>query len=286
VTSGTLQVYYWNELKYPSPFVLAASLDASNGTVQVQVVATPDDTLALLPNGVIQIDNELMTILKADASSNTYTVLRHALGSLPASHSKTAGVLPLDRATIVVPFANGFFENQASVNFLHTFSLPDVRVAAAQFRVTNSFGDSQAATNCYTVVSGDPNDVLRTLSGGQFSLQVNGYLATQQNAAPPLIVEAKHAVRDIRATLNEAASGFDIAITINQNGSLYQSLLIQSGNLISTVVVLGFDSSTDIQLLPLQEGAILTMDIALNPVTLTPPASPSPGRDLTITIRF
>jgi hypothetical protein len=137
------------------------------------------------------------------------------------------------------------------------------------------------------VVSGDPNDVLRTLSGGQFSLQVNGYLATQQNAAPPLIVEAKHAVRDIRATLNEAAIGFDIAITINQNGSLYQSLLIPSGNLVSTVVVLGFDSSTDIQLPPLQESAILTMDIALNPVTLTPaPTSPSPGRDLTVTIRF
>jgi hypothetical protein len=285
VTSGTLQVFYWNELKYPSPFVLAASMDASNGTVQVQVFATPDNTQALLPNRVIQIDNELMTILTADASSNTYTVVRHDLGSLPASHSKTAGVLPLDRATIVVPFANGFFENQASVNFLHTFSLPDVRVAAAQFRVTNSFGDSQAATNCYTVVSGDPNDVLRTLSGGQFSLQVNGYLATQQNTAPPLIVEAKHAVRDIRATLNEAASGFDIAITINQNGSLYQSLLIPSGNLISTVVVLGFDSSTDIQLLPLQEGAILTMDIALNRSTAVS-TSPSPGRDLTVTIRF
>ena len=30
---------------------------------------------------------------------------------------------------------------------------------------------------------------LRTLSGGQLSMQVEGYLATQTDAAPPLVIE-------------------------------------------------------------------------------------------------
>jgi len=275
VTSGTLQVFYWNEVHPSSGLTLAAGITAAAETIRVLPLPA-----TLLPGQVLQIDDELMTILPPlDSDPNTYTVLRHDLGSLPAPHSAAAEVLPLDRATIVVAFASGFFGNQASVNFLHTFNLPDARILAAQLYVSNRFGGSQAATISYTA-----GNELRSLSGGQFSLQVSGYLATQQNAAPPLFVEATHAVRDIRATLNEAASGFDIAITVNQDGAAYQSLVIRSGTTLSEVA-LGFISNGHIQLPPLQENATLTVDIALNPTTAGSP-SPSPGRDLTVTIRF
>jgi hypothetical protein len=282
VTSGTLQVFYWNELNYPTVLTLAANLDISSTSIQVLNPGTE----TLLSGRVIQIDNELMKISSSNSSGNIFIVTRHVFGSQAAAHNATAEVLPIDIVTTVVAFAVGFFENQASGNFLHTFSLPDVRVVAAEFLVTNRFGNSQTATNEYVSLSGG---VLRTLSGGQFALQINGYLATQVNAAPPLIVEATHAVRDIRATLNEAASGFDIAITINQTiggiVSPYQTLLISSGSLISTLIVPGFDFNTDLQLPALQANATLSIDITLNSLT-TPSASPSPGRDLTVTIRF
>ena len=281
VTSGTLQVFYWNELNYPSAFTLAVSLDEAATTVQVLNAGT--DTL--LPGRVIQINDELMTISPLNWSANQFTVKRADLGSTVALHGASAEVLSIDTCWIVVAFAIGFFENQASVNFLHTVSLPDVRIAAAEFLVTNGFGNSQGATNCYTSLT---DGSARTLSGGQFSIQVNGYLATQQNAAPPLLVQATHAVRDIRATLNEAASGFDVLVNVNQNGVLYQTLSIPfvsaPGNTASAIIP-GFDPDSNIQLLPLQENAMLSIDIALNPSAAVS-ASPSPGRDLTVTIRF
>jgi hypothetical protein len=281
VTSGTLQVFYWNELNYPSAFTLAMSLDEVVTTVQVLNAGM--DTL--LPGRVIQINDELMTISPLNWSANQFTVKRADLGSAAALHSATAAVLLIDTSWIVVAFAIGFFENQASGNFLNTVSLPDVRIAAAQFLVTNRFGNSEAATNCYTsLIDGSS----RTLSGGQFSLQVNGYLATQQNAAPPLVVQATHAVRDVRATLNEAASGFDILITIKQNGAIYQVLSIPFVPPlinIASAIVSGSDPGSNIQLPPLQANATLSIDIALNP-SATVSTSPSPGRDLTVTIRF
>jgi poly-gamma-glutamate capsule biosynthesis protein CapA/YwtB (metallophosphatase superfamily) len=154
-----------------------------------------------------------------------------------------------------------------------------VRVIAAEFFVNNSFGAGQSAELSY---AGLPlNSTIRTLSGVQFSLQVNGYLATQQNAAPPLIVEASHAIRDMRATVNQAANGYDIVVQVMQNGEDYGSALtISTGATTSTSIIEGAD------LPPLVVGALLTIDITLNIVTGGSAAVLSPGRDLTVTIRL
>ena len=45
---------------------------------------------------------------------------------------------------------------------------------------------------------------LRTLAGGQLSIQVEGYLAMQTDAAPPLVVEDALAARDMFAVVSEA----------------------------------------------------------------------------------
>jgi hypothetical protein len=176
---------------------------------------------------------------------------------------------------VIVPFASDFFRSKASGNFLHTFSLPDVRISAAEFFVPNSFGDGQAAQLCYT---GGPEGGLRTLSGGQFAIQVSGYLATQRNAAPALTVEQTHAVRDVRAAVNQAPAGYDIGITIQQNGASYCSLIINSGDTVSSSVIDG------VGLPPLEEAATLSLDISLSAVPGA--GSINPGRDLTVTIRF
>lgn len=269
VSSGTLQLFYWREIDPPSPLALAAAIDASTDTITVQ---------GGLPafGDVLQLGSELTSVLSVDASSNTCTVLRGAIGSGAIAHNAGDTILDLKTTVIIVPFASDFFQSKASGNFLHTFSLPDTRISAAEFFVTNSFGDGQTGQRCYTP---GPDGGLRTLSGGQFSIQVAGYLASQQNAAPPLTVQQTHAVRDIRAAVSQAPAGYDIGITVQQNGTPYCRLTINSGSVNSSLVIDG------VNLLPLQEAANLTIDIVLNPVASYAGAV-SPGMDLTVTIRF
>ena len=265
VYSGTLQVFHWNELDTPSPYNLSAPLDVASGIVQLQTAADP------YAGQIIQIGTELMTIVSLEADLNTYSVTRGSLASVIGAHRTGDVVLHLDSSLIVVPFATEFFENRASSNYLHTVSVPDVRVSAAQFYVTNAFGNSQVTNVCYANL---PDAGLRTLSGGQFTMQISGYLATQKNAAPPLICETGHAVRDIRATVNQAATGYDIAVAIMQNGSLYTNLTISSGDTDSNSIVDGA------ALAPLNEGAMITLNITLNVRSTT--ALLSPGKDLTV----
>ncbi len=270
VTSGTLILFAWNELLTPSPYTLAAALNDSETVLQL---AQPS---AFSIGDILQIGVELITILSPADSSNVCTVGRASLLSGSSSHSAGDAVLLLTQSAIIVPFASGFFENRASQNYLHTVSLPDYRICAAQFYVTNSFGDGETNQTCYVSAT---ETGLRTLSGGQFSLQVNGFIATQQNAAPPMIVEASHAVRDIRATLTQASAGFTIGIDLLQNGTWYCSLEIASGNTNSDSIVNG------LSLPPLLENAALTMNVSLNSVQgFTGPVIP--GRDLTVTIRL
>ncbi len=274
VSSGTLQVFYWNELDTPSSYSLAAALDDSTTSISLKQVFTSSQPAPQV-NDVVQIGAELMTILSAGLASNTYTVLRASLGSLTATHNLGDPALVLGTSVFVVPFAQNFFGNIASINYLHTISVPDIRIAAGQFYVTNAFGNSQANQQCYT---SEADGGLRTLSGGQFSIQVSGYLATQQNAAPPLLVEAFHAVRDLRAMISQPASGYTVSVDVLQNGTEYCNMTIPSGTIASEPV----DGS---DLPPLQEGATITMNVTLE-VIQGFQGSISPGRDLTVTIRL
>ena len=275
VTSGTLQLFQWNELDTPSPYVLTTAIDTAASVIQL------NEPVALSFGQTIQIGSELLTNLSTNAANGPYNVVRGALGSMPEAHSSGDAVLLLNSTAIVVPFAQNFFENSASANFMHTISLPDVRVVAAEFVVTNSFGQSESTQQSYAAVDPDEGG-LRTLSGGQFSVQVNGYLATQQNAVPPLVIEASHAIRDIRATVNQPAIGYDIAVQLLQNGAPYGSvLLIPSGTTTSSSIALGSP------LPPLLVGGLLNINVTLNvnsSASLT--NGPSPGRDLTVTIRL
>ncbi len=274
ISSGTLQLFYWNEVNPPNPYSLSAPLDAFTTTFSPGVLVKPTNPP---PSYILQIGSEIMAIISIDSVANTYTVQRAVLGSSPESHAPGDPVMHLDTSFVVVPFSPKFFGNSASINYIHTFSLPDKRIAAAEFFVTNSFGDSPTA---FSYFAADNNgDGLRTLSGGQFSLQVSGYLATQQNAAPPLVIsDSSHAVRDARAAVGQAASGYNISVDILQNGLLYCNLTVGAGRIISQI-------TNGVNLPPLLKDATLTMNVALQLVG-TSTTSPSPGRDLTVTIRL
>jgi hypothetical protein len=275
VSSGTLQIFSWNELQAPSSYFLTAPLDNMAGSILLNQVADPQ------VGDIIQAGTELMTILSVDLAANRYGVVRGALNSAATTHPAGEPVLHLQRAILILPFAHDFFENRASVNYLHTVSLPDVRICAAQLYVTNSFGDSQSTSHSYT---SEPDWGLRTLSGGQFSLQVSGYVATQQNAAPPLLIEASHAIRDVRAAVSYAPQDYTINVAVLQNavplGGDAGVLSIGPGNLSSNIV-------DGVNLPSLKEDGALTLNITLDlPPGFQPSPSTNPGRDLTVTIRF
>ena len=149
--------------------------------------------------------------------------------------------------------------------------LSDLRVGAAEFFVTNVFGNSPVTEMSY----GATTDLgLRTLLGGQMSIQVEGYLATQTDAAPPLIVDAAVAARDIFAVVNEAPSGGAITLQLRQGSAVWCSLTIPDGATISNVVD-GFG------LPPLALEAQVLLDIGSVPTA----SGTLPGRDLTVTVR-
>jgi hypothetical protein len=269
IADGTLELFCWSELDNPSAFALASALDTSSTTMVLNGPGTA------IVGQTVAIGQELFTVVSNNAATNTYSVTRGSLGSTIAPHNTGDPVFHLSTTAIVVPFAANFFQGRAASNFEHTFSLPDVRVYATQFYVTNSFGNSQSTTNCYTLSGGQG---LRTLSGGQFAFQVSGYLMNQTNAAPPFLVEAAHAVRDIRAIVNEAPQGYKVTVNVYQNGVSYAQMIIASGQTTSNIV----DGT---QMSPLTDGSSITIDVTLESVAPAP-AGLNPGRDLSVVIRL
>jgi len=169
-------------------------------------------------------------------------------------------------------FPKNFFGTAASGSYAHSVELPDVRVAAADFYVTNSRGNSAVAQKSVT----DTVDFgLRTLAGGQVSMQVEGPLAIQSSATPAIIMDTARSVRDIFANVLTAPSGGSIDLHITQNGVLYCALSIPAGATISNVL-----NGTSVA--PLQMQAQIGLDIVSTPQA----AGTSPGADLTVTIRL
>jgi hypothetical protein len=135
--------------------------------------------------------------------------------------------------------------------------------------VTNSQGNSPTSVISFAGLFGGG---LRTLSGGQFSFQIGGYLAVQTGAAPDVIVDAPKVVRDVYAVVREAPSSAPIALTIRLNGEPYCSLTIPDG---ATTVVASVDGTS---LPPMRYQDRLSLDIDSVGRMI-------PGSDLTVIIR-
>ncbi|MGE5647841.1 MAG: phage tail protein [Acidobacteriota bacterium] len=266
ITSGTLTLHYWNELAGPSHVLLNADVGAEDTTIDLAVAGTA------VAGDYIQIDAEVLRVESVLNGGMRYGVARGAQGSTAAEHPAEAVVYPLSTSTVIIPFAKDFFGSPSSGNFSYTTLLPDARVASAELFVTNAKGNSETGFACFTETT---DGGLRTLSGGQFSIQVEGYLAAEAAAAPPVVVQDTHSVRDISAIVAEAPTGGPVELDLRQNGGLYCHLTIPADRTYSDVVK-GFG------LPPLQANARLTLDI----VSVPGSNEARPGRDLTVTIRL
>jgi hypothetical protein len=170
--------------------------------------------------------------------------------------------------TVVTSFPPEFFGSPYSGNWIYSWPLPDVRVASAELFVTNMRGNSPTTGMCYTNTA---DNGLRTLSGGQYSIQVQGYLAVTQNAAPALVVDSSHSVRDVYAVLGQAADA-TVQLQVNVNGAQYCQLTVAPQQVTSNTV-------EGNSLPPLIAGTQITLSILAVGQTY-------PGSDLTVLIRL
>ena len=263
---GTLTLYSWNELNSPATFFLASGIAATDVALTLNA-AGPANV-----GDLIQIEGEILEVSGTSGGGVTYQVIRGSRGSTAAAHVTSKLVYHLTRSITIVPFVKDFFGSPASGSFSYSVFLPDARVGAADFYVNNSMGSSAVAHATFgaTVDQGQ-----RTLAGGQISIQVQGYLAIQTNAAPPLVIEDSHAARDMFAVVQNAPSGGAIVMQVRQGSTIYCTLTIPDGATISNVVS-GFG------LPPLVASALLNLDITAVPTA----AGTLPGRDLTLIIRL
>ncbi|HTX39692.1 MAG TPA: phage tail protein [Bryobacteraceae bacterium] len=262
ISSGTLTLHYWNELAGQPSVTLAAAVAATDQTLTLSAAG------AATAGAFLQLDGEVMQVTAVGSNGLSYTVTRGMHGSAAAAHAAQAPIYTLTSATLIAPFPPQFFGTPYSGSWLFPIALPDVRVASAELYVTNDWGNSPTASICLT--NNDDNG-LRTLSGGQYTIQVGGCLAVDQSAAPPLVVEASHSVRDVFAVLGTAADAA-VEVQLNVNGGTYCTTTIPAGQLVSTVVS-GFT------LPPLAAQSQITLSVVSVGQTY-------PGADLTVLIRL
>jgi hypothetical protein len=266
IYAGTLTLFSWNELGSPTTFFLASAITGSTTAITLNAAGPA------VAGGLIQIEGEILEVTGTSGGGTIYQVNRGSRGSIAGAHAANTLVYQLKRSITIVPFVKAFFGSPASGSFSYSIFLPDSRVAAAEFFVNNSIGASAVAQAAFgaTVDQG-----LRTLAGGQISIQVQGYLAIQTNAAPPLVIEDTHAARDMFAVVRDAPSGGAIVMNVRQGNTLYGTLTIPDGARISNVIG-GFG------LPPLAASAQVNLDITAVPTA----ANTLPGRDLTVIIRL
>jgi hypothetical protein len=258
ITSATYKFHYYDEVQGAVPSVLGADIDSSS------TILPP--ALSIASGTVFQVDREVM--VAGPVTNGVQSVQRGAFGTPPATHSRSAAVYYLGEKVAVVPFPKGFFGSPASGDWKYSFELPNVRVASVEMFLTNTIGDGPVGFLPFT---GFSDQGLRTLSGGQYSFQIGGYLSVQTSAAPSLIVDADRAVRDIYGILGTPASGAGVTLQVNRNGRAYSTVQFQPGSTTS-IVTNGFG------LPALRAGDVVSLDV-------TGVGTINPGSDLTLAIR-
>lgn len=261
ISLGTLTLYYYDETAVSAPPALAAAIAATDTTLTL----SPSSSYAF-PQ-YLAVDQE---IIRLDSSTSAGFVIERGIDSTTAaSHAAQAVALPLTQMTVTFPFVQDFFGSQASGNWTQSIILANARICSAELYFTNSQGSGACAANPYTSFA---DGGLRTLTGGQITLQVPGFLAVQDGAVPTLDPGATYSVRDVYAYVDAAPAGVtSLTLLVTVNGQSYCALTIACGSSQSSSV----DGAS---LVVLRAG----QKIGLNIQTV---GDQAPGSDLTVVLR-
>ncbi|MBI4890734.1 MAG: hypothetical protein HY821_08930 [Acidobacteria bacterium] len=263
VRSGTLTLHYWNEVLSPCQAMLSSGVDDLGQTLAVS-------GLAAAIGDLLQVEGELVRVL--EASGGQYLVDRGCHGTPALAHGAAASVYRLSRRTVVLPFSKGFFGSSASGSYSQSIDLANARVAAAELFMTNDRGNGPTGALAFTMTA---MGGLRTMSGGQYSMQYEGELAVMDSIAPELVVESTRVVLDVRARLGVAPIAEPVAVRVLVNDVLFASLVVTAGARNSNAVS-GFGKAA------LREGDRIRAQIE----SVGLGGGSYPGRDLTVTVRL
>jgi hypothetical protein len=263
ISLGTLTLYYYNEGATAALPMLTNGVGATDSTIAI-TSASPFTFPSYLALG-----SEIIRLTGKTPDGGQFTVDRGLDTTTPSAHAAQSVALPLKQMTSTVPFADNFFYSDANANWSQSIAIANARICSAELYCTNSRGNSPVAAQAFTSLA---DGGLRTLSGGQITLQIPGSLAVQNSAVPPLDPGATYAVNDVYAYVGTPPAGtVAIALTVTVQGQTYCTLSIAPGSSHSTSI----DGST---LAALQAG----QQIGLN---VTAVGDSTPGSDLTVVIR-
>jgi hypothetical protein len=226
ISAATLTMYYWDDLRGRPGLTLAQAAGVDDSALEL---SSPGDATA---GSFVQIDAEVVRVDAVENNGARYQVTRGMHSSPPLPHSAQAPVYALQRKTVIAAFPPSFFGSPYSGSWSQAVALPDVRVASAELFVTNRHGNSPIKSICLTSAL---DRGLRTFSGGQYSIQVDGYLAVEEQVCSPLVVEAAHSVRDVFAVLGSAADA-EVRLRVDVDGGEYCTLSIPAGMTTSAAV--------------------------------------------------
>jgi Putative phage tail protein len=260
ISAGTVTLYYRDELSGSSG-TLANAMGSSETSLTLSAAGT-------IANGnYLLIEGEVMRVEEVQDGTQC-SVTRGLHGTTVDDHAVQTAVYGLKMKTAIAPFPAEFFGSPYSGSWSFSIPLADARVASAEMFVTNSKGNG--ATGSISLTHNDEYG-LRTLSGGQYCIQISGFLAVEQSAAPPLIVETPHAVKDVYAVMGKVADA-DVQLQLNVDGAPYCTVTIPAGATVST-------AADGARLAPLLAGAKITLSILSVGRAI-------PGADLSVLIRL
>ncbi len=266
VYAGQLSLLFWDELTAPNTVSLGSAIGAVEATLVINGLTSP-----LEVGSLIQIGKEIIETTAEEGAGHSYAVLRGRYQTVAAAHSSGGLVFPLSRRDTTIPFVPGYFNSTSAVGFRYNFRMPNVRVAAADFTLYNRVGSSERTEESYTSLS---EDGARTLSGGQITMSVQGYLAIEASAGSSFIVDRTTVVGDVYAFVQEAPVGAPIQLIVYVNGVNYCELTIAAGSRVADAVN-RFNNS------PIPANATLSFDI----VNVPPSSAGSPGKALTVVLQ-
>jgi len=262
ISAGTVTMHYYDELQGPPAVSLASAIAATDNVLNLSAAGSAT------AGSFVQIDAEVIRVDTVQNNGTSYAVTRGMHGTTAATHAAQSAIYGLQNTTVIAPFPADFFGSPYSGSWTFAIPLPDVRVASAEMFVTNQFGNGP--TGAIYLTNNDDKG-LRTLSGGQYSIQVAGFLAVDSMVAPPIVVDTSHAVRDVFAVLGTAADA-QVQVQVNVNGAAYCVLTFAPGAIVS-------NSISGLALPPLTAGAKVTMAVVSVGQSI-------PGADLTVLIRL
>jgi hypothetical protein len=259
VVAGTFRFHYYDEVNGRAAIPLSESLSATGTTIELD--PAPE------VGSLLQLDRE---VIRVEEVTGTAVSLERAVHTtLPATHEAGTSIWLLEEKTVIVPFVKNFFGSPLSGDWQYTVELPNVRLASAQLVLTNAVGNGPAAVTAFTTTN---DSGLRTLTGGQYTFQIGGYLAIQTNAAPVIIVDADRAVRDFYAILQTPPQGAGVTLQLNVNAQPWITLQFDpAGRRIEPVTGFGLPA--------LRAGDLLSLDVTGVGTTV-------PGGDLTLVLRL